>query len=103
MENMLILYGFKKNAYSRPFVPVSEIMNAEFKDATVINEHNSNEKVIYQIYYLDENDFEFIIRIIVSYPDDSITIMADEANIAVRGYQILYKWNEISKESKGGL
>ncbi|MBU7317061.1 hypothetical protein [Paenibacillus oleatilyticus] len=99
MENVLILYGFKKNAYSRTFVPVPEIMNAEFKDATVINEHNSKEKVIYQIYYLDENDFEFIIRIIVSYPDDSITIMADEANIAVRAYQVLYKWNEISKES----
>ncbi|KPV56351.1 hypothetical protein QJ48_28355 [Paenibacillus sp. A3] len=90
MENILILYGFKKTPYSRSFVPVPDIINAEFKDATVINEHYSKDKVIYQIYYLDENYHEFIIRIIIVYPDDSITIMADEANMAVRAYQALY-------------
>ncbi|MFB6367902.1 hypothetical protein ACFCP7_28525 [Paenibacillus elgii] len=90
MENILILYGFKKIPYSSSFVPVPDIINAEFKDATVINEHYSKEKVIYQIYYLNESYHEFIIRIIILYHDDSITIMADEANIAVRAYQALY-------------
>lgn len=36
MGNMLILYGFKKNAYSRTFVSVPEIMNAEFKRIPMI-------------------------------------------------------------------
>jgi len=93
MENILILYGFKKtpySPYSRSFAPVLDIINTEFKDSTVILEHFSKEKVIYQIYYLDENYHEFIIRIIIVYSDDSITIMADEAKMAVRVYQALY-------------
>ncbi|MNP86737.1 hypothetical protein D3C76_1871600 [compost metagenome] len=47
--------------------------------------------MIYQIYYWIEGDGEFILRIIVSHFDDSITILADDAEIAVRAYNALCK------------
>ncbi|WP_068503569.1 hypothetical protein [Paenibacillus kribbensis] len=87
-KNKLIFFGFKKNAASLSSVP--DIIRKEFKDAQVINEHNSKEKVIYQVY-LYENDIEFTIRIIASYFNDSITIIADEVNITIRAYQALHK------------
>ncbi|WP_025686315.1 hypothetical protein [Paenibacillus maysiensis] len=85
-ENKLIFFEFKKKAVTL----VPDIIRGEFKDAQVINEHNSKEKVIYQVY-LFENNIEFRIRIIASYFNDSITIVADEVNITIRAYQALHK------------
>ncbi|KJD37494.1 hypothetical protein QD46_24355 [Paenibacillus polymyxa] len=85
-ENKLIFFEFKKKVVAL----IPDIIRKEFKDAQVINEHNSKEKVIYQVY-LYENDIEFTIRIIASYFYDSITIIADEVNITIRAYQVLHK------------
>ncbi|MMZ47660.1 hypothetical protein D1872_93100 [compost metagenome] len=85
-KNKLIFFEFKKKAVSL----IPDIIREEFKDAQVINEHNSKEKVIYQVY-LYENDIEFTIRIIASYFYDSIIIIADEVNITIRAYQVLHK------------
>ncbi|WP_418027524.1 hypothetical protein [Paenibacillus sp. JJ1722] len=85
-ENKLIFFEFKKKTVTL----VPDIIREEFKDAQVINEHNSKEKVIYQVYLI-ENHVEFTIRIIASYLNDSITIVADEVSITIRAYQALHK------------
>lgn len=69
---------------------IPDIIHKEFNEAQVINEHKSEEKVIYQVYLI-ENNIEFTIRIIASIFNDSITIIADEANITMRAYQTLNK------------
>ncbi|MDQ0496928.1 hypothetical protein [Paenibacillus brasilensis] len=85
-ENKLIFFEFKKKAVTL----IPDIIREEFKDAQVINEHNSKEKVIYQVYLI-ENHVEFTIRIIASYLNDSVTIVADEASITIRAYQALHR------------
>ena len=90
LENKLIIYGYRKPLGSRtdlPFLP--EAVANEFIDAQVVLERANKEQKIYQIYYWIEGEGEFVLRIIVSYFDDSITILADEAKIAVRAYNAL--------------
>ncbi|WP_028588823.1 hypothetical protein [Paenibacillus massiliensis] len=90
LENKLIIYGYRKPLGSRTYLPfLPEAIANEFIDATVVLERASKEQEIYQIYYWIEGDGEFVLRIIVSYFDDSITILADEAKIAVRAYMAL--------------
>ncbi|TQR47186.1 hypothetical protein [Paenibacillus popilliae] len=90
LGNKLIIYGYRKPLRSHTYLPfLPEAIVDEFIDATVVREHASKEQEIYQIYYWIEGDGEFIFRIIVSYLEDSITILADDVNIAVRAYKAL--------------
>jgi len=90
LENKLIIYGYRKPLGSRTYLPfLPEAIFDEFIDAEVVLERASNEQMIYQIYYWIEGEGEFVFRIIVSYLEDSITILADDANIAVRAYKTL--------------
>ncbi|MFB9324500.1 hypothetical protein ACFFSY_00925 [Paenibacillus aurantiacus] len=90
LENKLIIYGYRRPLGSRTYLPfLPEAIVDEFKDAEVILERSSKEEEIYQIYYWIEGEREFDMRIIVSYLEDSITILADDANIAVRAYKAL--------------
>ncbi|MBU7318897.1 hypothetical protein [Paenibacillus oleatilyticus] len=90
LENKLIIYGYRKPLGSRTYLPfLPEAIVNEFIDAKVVLERDSKEQKIYQIYYWIEGDGEFYFRIIVSYLEDSITILADDANIAVRAYKAL--------------
>lgn len=85
-ENKLIFFEINKKKVKL----IPDIIREEFNEAQVINEHNSEEKVIYQVYLI-ENNIEFTIRIIASFFHDSVTIIADEANITMRAYQTLNK------------
>ncbi|WP_145331109.1 hypothetical protein [Paenibacillus xylanexedens] len=90
LENKLIIYGYRKSLGSRTYLPfLPEALSTEFTDAETVLERHSKEQMIYQIYYWIEGEGEFILRIIVSYWDDSITILADDAKIAVRAYNAL--------------
>ncbi|MCY9583019.1 hypothetical protein [Paenibacillus alvei] len=74
--NKLIIYGYRRPLGSRTYLPfLPEAIVDEFIDAKVVLEHSSKEQKIYQIYYCIEWGGEFIFRIIVSYLEDSITIL----------------------------